>query len=651
MERKTIVLPEQMCRYPNPRNTGEDSFEFFLVNNLEKVFSDGPVEGAVEMVLYCAKGETPGVQLVYRYRPGYMQSYLKRAFLLEITGAPCPARVREVKLVPTDLPVSEEWDDRYLTTQPGLFPDLLEEWNGETIQPVHGQYRALWIDFPNTESCAAGTYEVKLRIHPKADSFVMGMYVRSDETQPQEQELTVCLHIANAVLPAQKPLHTEWFYTDCLADYYGVKVFSDRHFEIIDHFMEEAASLGVNVILTPVFTPPINTMPGGERTTTQLVGIQKENDSYTFDFALLRRWCGLCRKNGFTHLELPHLFTKWGAGAAPKIVAQVDGEEQKIFGWETEATNPDYRRFLEMFLPALRRELCQSGYDDEHLFFHISDEPNARVHWDSYCAAAAQVKDLLAGCTVMDAISDPVFYDKGITHHPIPTVDKASLFLEKGISDFWVYYCTAQAKDVPNRFFSMPSVRNRVLGLLMYSMDIQGFLHWGYNFYLTEYGDRCIDPYFDTSAGGAFQAGDSFLVYPGADGKPRSSIRAEVLRDAFTDIRLLEFLEAKIGRDKVLALLQKNLGYLPDFYQYPTRSEDFIQLHDQLIAAIVLCRVCSVESSGQSSQNTLPSSIRSRIFAHSSGVCLRSSSWLTESKVVFATLAGAFKSSGSSPSS
>ena len=35
-----------------------------------------------------------------------------------------------------------------------------------------------------------------------------------------------------------------------------------------------------------------------------------------------------------------------------------------------------------------------------------------------------------------------------------------------------------------------------------------------------------IDPFFDTHAGFAFPSGDPFLVYPGADGEPWSSIRA-----------------------------------------------------------------------------------------------------------------------------
>lgn len=70
----------------------------------------------------------------------------------------------------------------------------------------------------------------------------------------------------------------------------------------------------------------------------------------------------------------------------------------------------------------------------------------------------------------------------------------------------------------------MPSARNRIMGVLMYLYRIEGFLHWGYNFYNSMFSIEHIDPFFDTHAGFAFPSGDPFLVYPGADGEPWSSI-------------------------------------------------------------------------------------------------------------------------------
>jgi hypothetical protein len=42
------------------------------------------------------------------------------------------------------------------------------------------------------------------------------------------------------------------------------------------------------MILTPLFTPPLNTAVGGEKLTVQLVDVEKSNDKYSFGFDNLK---------------------------------------------------------------------------------------------------------------------------------------------------------------------------------------------------------------------------------------------------------------------------------------------------------------------------------------------------------------------------
>ena len=93
--------------------------------------------------------------------------------------------------------------------------------------------------------------------------------------------------------------------------------------------------------------------------------------------------------------------------------------------------------------------------------------------------AKEAVEDLLKGWKVIDALSDYVFYEKGIVEKPIPSNDHIQAFIDHGVEDLWVYYCCGQSDKVPNRFFAMPSARNRIMGVLMYLYKIKGFLHWG----------------------------------------------------------------------------------------------------------------------------------------------------------------------------
>lgn len=163
--------------------------------------------------------------------------------------------------------------------------------------------------------------------------------------------------MGKAKLAPQTLIHTEWFHGDCLAEYYQVSPLSEEHWRIMGKFIHAAAQRhGINMLLTPVFAPPLDTAVGSERPTVQLVKITVQDGKYTFDFSLLERWTKLCREAGIEYLEIAHLFTQWGARATPKIMATVDGAEKRIFVWDVPADSPAYRSFLEQFISAL--QLC-----------------------------------------------------------------------------------------------------------------------------------------------------------------------------------------------------------------------------------------------------------------------------------------------------
>ena len=64
---------------------------------------------------------------------------------------------------------------------------------------------------------------------------------------------------------------------------------------------------------------------------------------------------------------------------------------------------------------------------------------------------------------------------------------------------------------------SMPSARTRILGTQLYKFGIEGFLHWGYNFYFAGRSRKFINPFMVTDAAGAFPSGDPFILYPSKD--------------------------------------------------------------------------------------------------------------------------------------
>ena len=94
----------------------------------------------------------------------------------------------------------------------------------------------------------------------------------------------------------------------------------------------------------------------------------------------------------------------------------------------------------------------------------------------------------------------------------------------------------------------------------MYVAGASGFLHWGYNYYYDVLSHGVVNPLSEPCSY-LLSPGTCFLVYPSLDGKAVPSQRLKVMRDGvFGDYTALKMLEEKIGREEVLALINKTLG-------------------------------------------------------------------------------------------
>ncbi len=477
--------------------------------------------------------------------------------------------VYAVEHVPSCLPVYGEDDGDYLTRDPGLFPDVLRPIEQAHIR-VTSFTNTIWI---HVKPMQEGIYPIKVTIEEKRSAVSVG---KVGPVNPKS--VTFTLKVLKASLPEQKMVYTQWFHGDCIASYYNETPLSESHWEHMEAFIKTAAEHGINMILTPIFTPPLDTEIGGERPTIQLVDVVLERGKYRFGFDKLKRWFALCKKYGIKYFEMAHLFTQWGAKFTPKIMAMVDGVEKRIFGWDVEALSPEYRQFLDAFLPALTAVLREEQID---AYFHISDEPFLE-HLEHYRQVVEFVEPYLKDFKVIDALSDYDFYQQGIVKHPIPATDHIEPFLKN--EHLWTYYCTSQYDKVCNRFFAMPSYRNRMIGLQFYKFKIEGFLHWGYNFYYSQFSKYPVNPYLITDAGQGFQSGDAFSVYPGEDGKCLPSIRLKVFYHALQDVRAMELLEGLIGREKILKLIDSE-GEI-SFSEYPRSAEFLLSFREKINALI-----------------------------------------------------------------
>ena len=541
-----------------------------IVSSMEKCFTDSRITDYPELTrLSVLKNERVSFQFLYTDDTNDTTlPYRSTNHRLQIEGiAKELISLRRVDSVPVTVPcLTECGDENYLRTSPGLYPDVLSPLLHGVLPIMRGQLQAVWIELNTCEHLAAGDHTVTVKI-------VDGM----GETLAQN---TLTLTVIDALLPPQEMILTQWFHCDCLANYYNVEVWSEEHWRIVENFAATAAKNGINMLLTPVHTPPLDTAMGAERKTCQLVDVFVENGAYSFSFDKLDRWIDMCDRAGIRYFEIAHLFTQWGAAHAPKIMATVDGEYKRIFGWETDSVSEEYTHYLRTFLGAFLDHMKARG-DDKRCYFHLSDEPN-KLHIDRYRAVRASVADVLEGYPIMDALSNFEFYQDGLVELPIPANNHIEPFIEANVPGLWTYYCCSQAIGVSNRFIAMPLWRTRSIGLQFYKFNIVGFLHWGYNFYNASLSKGTINPYLDTCANYSFPAGDAFSVYPAQDGTALESIRILSFYEALQDARALALAEQLVGRERVMQEVESIFGEKIFFDRCAKSAEPLLKIREKI---------------------------------------------------------------------
>lgn len=541
-------------------------FKTICLSSLSKVFPDEEVGDKPFTKASALLKET------YSFQVAYKSKYLMKRVHVNVNCSGLNnITIRTVGLAPSELPCYDNPDDYILRSKPGLYPDPLYPIDSEEgVVAFPNQWRSIWISVDIPEDTAAGSYPIEVSFHA--------------ETGEQLAQETFNLEVIPVALPDQKLIHTEWFYTDCLATWYGVEAFSERHWELIDTYLQNAVEHGINMILTPIFTPPLETAVGKERPTMQLLEIKKQGDQYSFNFEKLDRWVGLCLHKGVQYFEIAHLFSQWGAKHAPKILAEENGQVKQVFGWDTDALGSDYLQFLAQLLPALI-DYFETKQLYNKVYFHISDEPHIEdlTHYQSI---SKFVRSFIKDYPIVDALSNFEFYQSGAVENPVPSNDLIDIFLQHQAEGLWTYYCCGQYRDhVSNRFFNMPSSRNRIIGTQLFKYNLKGFLHWGYNHWYSGKSIKFIDPFTNTDANYSFPSGDAFLVYPGKNG-PIDSIRNEVFHEGLQDLRALQLLESLVGKKETLEFLEQDLNNPITFNEYPRELTWILTTRENLNQAI-----------------------------------------------------------------
>lgn len=519
-------------------------FKTRLVSSQEKIFTDDRIESFEELSeLSSLLGERFSFQLLY-IDEGKDYTFDRRPLLdLTIGGSLKDyVTVRDVRNVPVDRPINpEHHDDQYLRKIPGIYPDLLTPLRyGGKVVVGRDLLRSLWIEVePSEELFGKQDLTLTLSLNDKSVTHSINVDI-----------IPVALH-------ENKMMFTQWFYCDCLAAYYNVPAWSEKHWEVVENFARLYAKRGRSMIYTPLLTPALNVLPPFERTPSQLVDVTLTNGEYTFGFEKVDRWVDMCDRVGIEYFEISHFFDQHRAAHSAKVYATVDGVKKPLFTWDTPSDDEEYAHFLRAMVSAFVKHMRARG-DDQRCYYHISDEPHLDL-LEHYTKIKASIEDIVEGYPIMDALSDFDFYSAGALATPVPVTSKIMPFIEANVPNLWTYYACNQLVGYSNCYVAMPSWRTRSIGMQLFKYNIHGFLHWGYNYYNNRASGDAINPFLDLGGEDWVPAGDTFIVYPDQDGTPLESVRAITLDEAMQDVRAMRAAEALTSHEEVVRVMEEAL--------------------------------------------------------------------------------------------
>ena len=559
----------------------EYALKTVVLSSLEKVFPETESWAGKEMSHFsCFTNEPLSLQIAYKFNGGEG----KAASVFARITTDLPVALYSVGYVPVLQTGDPRLNDQY---RAGLFPDRLlakkvnpkvgvkrNPWNSLHVEDdaVHlaaqsDSWRALWITVNERgKKIRGGEYSLKVEFFNQTGGAKLG-------------EAEAAVTVIEAALPQQKLRYTNWFHCDCICDAHAVEPFTPRFWELFADYVDKAALHGMNMLLTPCFTPPLDTPVGEERKTVQLVGVSLENGEYSFDFSLLDQYITIAKKHGIEYFEHSHFFTQWGAEHAPKIMAAVDGKYRQLFGWDTTAWGKKYTAFLHAYIPTLLAFLKERKLEKKFLF-HISDEPSPKHH-EAYSKARAVIGDLLDGCMIGDALSHYEYYEDGSVNVPIVVTTNIKNFYGR-TKHLWAYYTGGQCSGgLSNRKLNCSGERNRMLGIQLYMHEIEGFLHWGYNFWYDALSQGFIDPNTDGCFYSGANPGTGYLVYPAVSGGCIPSIRQKVFYEGVNDMRALCLLEKYIGKQETKQFVEDFFGEVT-FETHPQSASRLLQFRELL---------------------------------------------------------------------
>ena len=404
---------------------------------------------------------------------------------------------------------------------------------------------------------------VELPIGPAAKAGVQN-YVISVKANGWEEKLDWKLNVHKAIvrpLPDQQLGYTNWFKLDNVASRHNLEKWGEPFWQMLGRYADLMAKGRQNTFIVP-WREFVKMGTDGQ------VAVQDRR---------LGRYIKLFLDRGFTRIESGHIASRhkndWGLSRLDSYFtgSGVNSEKGRT---ELAAILKEIRKVLD------KLDLLK----DVQFLQHLTDEPTD-TNAESYKELAKQVREYLGDVKIFEATMSSKLV--GAVDHWCPQVQiyqKERDFFEqrkKAGDKVWVYTCLVPGGKWLNRTLDMERLRQVYLGWSLVRYDLDGFLHWGLNYYIGDPFKQSAVKHPHGADNNFLPAGDTHVVYPGDDG-PLSGQRFESHRIGMEDADLL--LQLKKRSPKLADEIMQKV--FRSFNDYTTDLGEYRQARRQLLQAV-----------------------------------------------------------------
>ncbi len=389
----------------------------------------------------------------------------------------------------------------------------------DALQPVSGYFTAegktaaLYVRFENTRKADKKNIEL----------------IFSDGAENRTAAFTVNVHDVQLPETGRNSVYyTNWFFLPEIAESQKTKLWTPKFWNALrEHAM----------------------MMKQARQNTFLVTLKyffEEKDGHLkLNTARLKKFIDIFTDAGLYWIESGHV--------AKRVKGEWNATDFNFMESEISIRSVVGNQMLAEVLIQLRDAMKKYGWRDRWIQ-HAADEP-ITSNAEPYRILTGMVRKYLPGVPVMDAISD--LNIAGAVDIWCPQVQefqqhKTGFDAVRLQGDHvWAYTCCLPGGKWLNRLLDGELVRPLLLGWGCAAYGIEGFLHWGWNYWS---GNPFEDTAPDWGSGNRLPPGDTHIAYPGTDGALWGSMRMEAQRAGLEAWELIRKLKKQdpAAADKII---------------------------------------------------------------------------------------------------